>query len=149
VEGGFDPLTIAPDRREGAAHSGKGIIPLARGLDLSTERSIFKLTKPFTLKYTVLLFVAIFAVNFANAQSATLIGNCRFVGPDPGRGTSLLIGSDVQLYHNGSFKRTSIGGGVEYYTGNGDLWIIYRNPKARSKYSFKTSNGKVQTCDSF
>lgn len=101
------------------------------------------------MKYTVLLFVAIFAVNFANGQSATLIGNCRFIGPDPGRGTSLLIGNDVQLYHNGSFKRTSIGGGVEYYTGNGDLWIIYRNPKARSKYSFKTSNGKVQTCDSF
>jgi hypothetical protein len=53
------------------------------------------------------------------------------------------------LYHNGSFRRTSIGGGVDYYTGDGDIWIIYRNPKARSKYSFKTSGGKVQTCDDY
>ena len=83
------------------------------------------------------------------AQSATLIGKCRFTGPQPGKGTSLLIGADVQLYHNGSFRRTSVGGGVDYYTGDGDIWIIYRNPKARSKYNFKTSNGKVQTCDDY
>jgi hypothetical protein len=53
------------------------------------------------------------------AQSATLIGKCRFTGPQPGKGTSLLIGADVQLYHNGSFRRTSVGGGVDYYTGDG------------------------------
>jgi hypothetical protein len=98
----------------------------------------------------LLLLVTILLVSqAAYSQSATLIGNCRFTGVQPGKGTSLLIGSDVQLYHNGSFKRTSIGGGVDYYTGDGDIWIIYRNSKARSKYSFKTSNGKVQTCDDY
>jgi len=66
-----------------------------------------------------------------------------------GKGSSLLIGGDVQLYHNGSFKRTSIGGGVDYYTGDGDIWIIFRNLKARSRYNFKTSNGKVQICDGY
>ena len=85
----------------------------------------------------------------ANAQSSTLIGKCRFTGPQPGKGVSLSIGSDVQLYHNGSFKVTTSGGGVDYYTGNGDVWVIYKNPKARTKYNFKTSNGKVQTCDGY
>jgi hypothetical protein len=89
------------------------------------------------------------SAGFANAQSSTLIGKCRFTGPQPGKGVSLSIGSDVQLYHNGSFKMTTIGGGVDYYTGNGDVWIIYKNPKARTKYNFKTSNGKVQTCDGY
>jgi hypothetical protein len=89
------------------------------------------------------------SAGFENAQSSTLIGKCRFTGPQPGKGVSLLIGSDVQLYHNGSFKVTTIGGGVDYYTGNGDIWIIYKNPKARTKYNFKTSNGKVQTCDGY
>ena len=96
-----------------------------------------------------ILATMILSLNIVYAQSATLIGKCRFTGPQPGKGTSLLIGGDVQLYHNGSFKRTSVGGGVDYYTGDGDIWIIYRNPKARSKYSFKTSNGKVQTCDDY
>jgi hypothetical protein len=31
----------------------------------------------------------------------------------------------VQLYHNGSFKRTLIEGGVDVNTGDGDIWIIY------------------------
>ena len=44
---------------------------------------------------------------------------------------------------------TTSGGGVDYYTGNGDVWVIYKNPKARTKYNFKTSNGKVQTCDGY
>ena len=99
-------------------------------------------------KITILAFLFL-AISIAHAQTSTHIGKCRFEGPDPGKGRSLLIGSDVQLYHNGSFKVTSIGGGVDYYTGNGDIWIIYRNPEARKKYNFKTSNGKVQTCDDY
>ena len=63
--------------------------------------------------------------------------------------TETLKAGKYPIYHNGSFKQTSIGGGVNYYTGDGDIWIIYRNPRARSKYSFKTSNGKVQTCDDY
>lgn len=87
---------------------------------------------------------------YANSQTgAVSIGNCRFTGPEPGRGMSLSIASDVQLFHNGSFKQTSIGGGVNYYTGDGDIWIIYRNPESRTKYNFKTTSGKVQTCDSY
>lgn len=101
------------------------------------------------MKKVLILATLLLTFVFVNAQSATLIGKCRFTGPQPGKGTSLLIGGDVQLYHNGSFKQTSIGGGVNYYTGDGDIWIIYRNPRARSKYSFKTSNGKVQTCDDY
>ena len=96
-----------------------------------------------------ILTTILLTFGFTNAQSGTSIGRCKFTGPQPGKGTSLMIGSDVQLYHNGSFRRTSIGGGVDYYTGDGDIWIIYRNPKARSKYSFKTSSGKVQTCDDY
>jgi hypothetical protein len=94
------------------------------------------------MKNLLIIATLLFTFNFINAQSSTLIGKCKFTGTQPGKGTSLLIGSDIQLYHNGSFRRTSIGGGVDYYTGDGDIWIIYRNPKARSRYNFKTSNGK-------
>lgn len=89
------------------------------------------------------------SAGFENTQSNTLIGNCRFTGPQPGKGMSLSIGSDVQLYHNGSFRITSTGGGIDYYTGDGDIWVIYKNPKAKTRYNFKTSNGKVQSCDSY
>ena len=101
------------------------------------------------MKNLLILATTLLTFGFANAQSGTSIGRCKFTGLQPGKGTSLSIGSDVQLYHNGSFRRSSIGGGVDYYTGDGDIWIIYRNPKARSKYSFKTSGGKVQTCDDY
>ena len=101
------------------------------------------------MKNLLILATMLLTFGFANAQSGTNIGRCIFTGPQPGKGVSLLIGSDVQLYHNGSFERTTIGGGVDYYTGDGDIWIIYRNPEARSKYSFKTSGGKVQTCDDY
>lgn len=101
------------------------------------------------MKNLFILATMLLTFGFTNAQSGTNIGRCKFTGPQPGKGTSLMIGSDVQLYHNGSFRNTSIGGGVDYYTGDGDIWIIYRNPKARSKYSFKTSGGKVQTCDDY
>jgi hypothetical protein len=101
------------------------------------------------MKNLLFLIIMLFTFGFASAQSSTTIGKCRFTGPDPGRGSSLSIGGDVQLYHNGSFKKTSSGGGVDYYVGDGDIWIIYKNPKARSRYNFKTSNGKVQTCDNY
>lgn len=101
------------------------------------------------MKQFILMATMLLTFGFVNAQSATLIGKCKFTGAQPGKGSSLSIGGDVQLYHNGSFKNTSIGGGVNYYTGDGDIWIIYRNPKARSKYNFKTLKGKVQTCDDY
>lgn len=101
------------------------------------------------VKNLLIIATLLFTFNFINAQSSTLIGRCKFTGTQPGKGTSLLIGSDIQLYHNGSFKKTSIGGGVDYYTGDGDIWIIYRNPKARSRYNFKSLNGKIQSCDDY
>jgi hypothetical protein len=101
------------------------------------------------MKKLLLMLVIVFTISYANAQSGALIGRCKFTGPQPGKGTSLLIGGDVQLYHNGSFKCTMIGGGVDYYTGDGNIWVIYKNPKSRSKYNFKTSNGKIQTCDDY
>lgn len=101
------------------------------------------------MRKLLILATMLLTLGLANAQSGTLIGKCKFTGPQPGKGSSLLIGGDVQLYHNGSFKRTSIGGGVDYYTGDGDIWIIFKNPKARSRYNFKTSNGKVQICDDY
>lgn len=101
------------------------------------------------MKKIITAFTLVCVVGMMHAQSSTLIGDCKFTGPQPGNGKSLLIGSDVQLYHNGSFKNTSIGGGVYYYTGNGDIWVIYRNPGARKKYNFKTSDGKVQSCDNY
>ena len=101
------------------------------------------------MRKLMILATMLLTLGLANAQSGTLIGKCKFTGPQPGKGSSLLIGGDVQLYHNGSFKRTSIGGGVDYYTGDGDIWIIFKNPKARSRYNFKTSNGKVQICDDY
>jgi|688.fasta_scaffold487563_2 hypothetical protein len=101
------------------------------------------------MKKFFLLSAMMILLGVANAQSSTLIGKCKFTGTQPGKGTSLLIGSDIQLFHNGSFKRTSINGGVDCYTGDGDIWIIYKNSKSRSKYSFKSSSGKVQTCDDY
>jgi hypothetical protein len=101
------------------------------------------------MKNLFILLTILISTSFIYAQSSTTIGKCRFTGTQPGNGTSLLIGSDIQLFHNGSFKNTSIGGDVRYYTGNGDIWIIYKNPEARIKYNFKTTNGKVQTCDDY
>lgn len=101
------------------------------------------------MKNLMIVATMLFAFSFANAQSSTMIGKCKFEGQQPGKGTSLLIGSDVQLYHNGSFKRTLIEGGVDIYTGDGDIWIIYKNSNARSKYKFKSSNGKTQSCDNY
>jgi hypothetical protein len=77
------------------------------------------------MKNLFILVTMLLAFGTANAQSSTLIGKCKFEGQQPGKGTSLLIGSDMQLYHNGSFKRTLIEGGVDVNTGDGDIWIIY------------------------
>ena len=50
--------------------------------------------------------------------------------------------------HNGSVKITTIRGGVNVWTGNGDVWVIYKNSREVGKHVFEVS-GTVQTCNSF
>jgi hypothetical protein len=47
------------------------------------------------VKNLLIIATLLFTFNFINAQSSTLIGRCKFTGTQPGKGTSLLIGSDI------------------------------------------------------
>lgn len=75
----------------------------------------------------------------------TIIGKCRFDGNRPSKATHR---GGLEVMHNGSVKITTIRGGVNVWTGNGDVWVIYKNSREVGKHVFEVS-GTVQTCNSF
>jgi hypothetical protein len=77
-----------------------------------------------------------------NSQSKMSIGRCTFEGKQP---TTIVSTGTLTIYHNGSMKRTGTNGGVNIWSGNGDVWVIFSDSKDISKFKFIT-NGKVQTC---
>ena len=102
------------------------------------------------MRKIILLTLVFFIVNATFSQSRVLIGRCEFYKDKDNRAPSrqLAIGGDIDLYHNGSFRQTQLDGAVNVWKGDGDIWIIYRNPGARRKYRFETS-GRIQTCDNY
>ena len=51
----------------------------------------------------------------------------------------------MQYYHNGNVRRTKIEGGKDVYTGDGDVWVIFKSPEVARKTLFRVT-GNVQTC---
>ena len=72
----------------------------------------------------------------------TSIGKCRFEGSKPSRG---LNSGGLQIYHNGSVRKTGIRGGKNVWSGSGDVWVIYNNRRDVGNQIFEIS-GKVQEC---
>jgi hypothetical protein len=54
----------------------------------------------------------------------------------------------MQYYHNGKVRRTRIEGGKDVYTGDGDVWVIFKSPEVARKTIFRVT-GNVQTCNDF
>ena len=78
-------------------------------------------------------------------QMGYIIGRCTFSGTRPSQGT---IRGGLEIMHNGGVKITSIRGGVNVWTGSGDVWVIYRSSREIGKHVFEVS-GSVQTCNDF
>ncbi|MBC8147998.1 MAG: hypothetical protein H8E98_08460 [Bacteroidetes bacterium] len=71
-----------------------------------------------------------------------IIGKCRFEGNKPSK--SFSYGS-LQIYHNGTVKRTGTSGSKNVWSGSGDIWVIYKKKSDVGNQIFKVS-GKVQEC---
>ena len=68
------------------------------------------------------------------------IGGIRFEGNRPSNCTSY---GGMQVYHNGSVKKTGSRGGKSVWTGSGDVWVIFPSNQV-GKHIFEVS-GTVQT----
>jgi len=53
-----------------------------------------------------------------------IIGKCRFEGNRP---SNCLNYGTLQVYHNGTVKKTGSRGGENVWKGSGDVWVIYKN----------------------
>jgi hypothetical protein len=94
------------------------------------------------MKKTIQLFFVLLVFGSLNSQTKMNIGRCTFEGKQP---TTIVSTGSVTIYHNGTMKCTGTSGGVNVWTGNGDVWVIFSDSKDISKFKFIT-NGKVQTC---
>jgi len=73
------------------------------------------------------------------------IGKCSFNGTRPSQGTTR---GGIQVLHNGTVKITQTRGGVNVWTGSGDVAVIYKNRSEVGKHLFEVS-GTVQQCNDF
>jgi hypothetical protein len=73
------------------------------------------------------------------------VGRCSFKGTRPSRGTTR---GGIQVLHNGTVKITKIRGGVNVWTGSGDVAVIYTNSREVGKHLFEVT-GSVQECNRF
>ncbi len=74
------------------------------------------------MKRTIQLFFMLLVFGSLSSQSKMTIGRCTFEGKQPK--TIVSIGG-VKIYHNGTMKCTGTSGGVNVWTGNGDVWVIF------------------------
>lgn len=93
------------------------------------------------MKNLLFAFSFLFSISI-NAQTGHNIGKCKFNGKKPK--TSNIVGR-MQYYHNGNVRRTKIEGGKDVYTGDGDVWVIFKSPEVARKTLFRVT-GNVQTC---
>ena len=108
------------------------------------KKVFLKKTKPFNMKNVLLISALLFSVSL-NAQTSHSIGKCKFSGQKPK--SSNIVGR-MQYYHNGKVRRTRIEGGKDVYTGDGDVWVIFKSPEVARKTIFRVT-GNVQTCNDF
>lgn len=73
------------------------------------------------------------------------IGKCSFSGTRPSQGTTR---GGINVLHNGTVKITQTRGGVNVWTGSGDVAVIYNNRSEVGKHLFEVS-GNVQQCNNF
>ena len=97
------------------------------------------------MKKLLLIGILILLGGASYAQSGMSIGRCKFVGKKPGNGN--IVGR-MEYYHSGNVKRTKIEGGKNIYTGDGDVWVIFKSREAAEKTVFRVT-GNVQTCNDY
>lgn len=97
------------------------------------------------MKNLFIIAALLLSFNFVSAQTSTTIGTCKFVGKQPR--SSNVVGR-MQYYHDGSVKRTKMEGNKDVYTGNGDVWVIFKSREAAAKAVFRVT-GNVQICNDF
>jgi len=71
-----------------------------------------------------------------------IIGKCRFEGNRP---SNCMNYGTLQVFHNGTVKKTGTRGSKNVWKGSGDVWIIYKNKRDVGNQIFEVS-GKVQEC---
>ena len=86
---------------------------------------------------TVSLLVSVYSFS-----QTTTIGSCTFKGKKP---TKINVVGNMEIYHNGSVKNTQVSGGKNIWTGDGDVWVIFKSNEASRKNEFRI-DGKVQEC---
>ena len=69
-------------------------------------------------------------------------GSCSFDGKRPSK--SFSFGS-LQIYHNGSVKKTGTRGTKQIWSGDGDVCVVYIRKQDIGNQIFKI-NGSVQEC---
>jgi len=73
---------------------------------------------------------------------STIIGKCRFEGRKP---SNCLNYGTLQIYHNGTVKKTGTRGSKNVWAGSGDVWVIYNKKSDVGNQIYEVS-GKVQEC---
>ena len=73
------------------------------------------------------------------------VGKCNFSGTRPSQGTTR---GRINVLHNGTVKITGTRGGINIWTGNGDVAVIYKDRSEVGKHLFEVS-GTVQQCNDF
>ena len=68
------------------------------------------------------------------------VGKCIFNGTRPSQGTSR---GRIYVLHNGTVKTTQTRGGVNVWTGSGDVAVIYKDRREVGKHLFEVT-GSVQ-----
>jgi hypothetical protein len=74
----------------------------------------------------------------------TSIGRCSFWGSRPAGGSRQV--GNVEIF--GNVRQSGSRGNVTIWSGSGDIWVIYRDPRDVGRHQFRVS-GNVQTCNNF
>ena len=69
-------------------------------------------------------------------------GNCYFKGTRPSK---RVDHGSMQIYHNGSVKRTATRGGKNVWSGDGDICVVYIRKEQIDNQIFET-DGSLQEC---
>lgn len=76
----------------------------------------------------------------------TVIGRARFTGEQPPQCTNY---GGMQIFHNGSLRKSYISDGVTYWEASGNVWVLYNRAEQVGKHKFTVKNGSLQEQSAF